>query len=72
MLHITPAERDALRMLAAGAATHGIADHLAMSAPDVESLVRALMVRMGAVSEADLVAVARRRGLLDAGYAAAS
>jgi DNA-binding CsgD family transcriptional regulator len=72
MLHITPAEREALRFLAAGATTEGIADHLAMSVPDVESLVRALMIRMGAVSEADLVAAARRRGLLDAGYAAAS
>jgi DNA-binding CsgD family transcriptional regulator len=72
MLHITPAERDALRLLAAGATAQGIADHLALSAPDVESLVRGLMVRMGAESQADLIAVARRRGLLDAGYAAAS
>jgi len=72
MLHITPAERDVLRLLGAGATIDGIADHLAMSASDVEALVRALMARMGALSEADLVAVARRRGLLDTGYAAAS
>jgi DNA-binding CsgD family transcriptional regulator len=72
MLHITPAERDALRLLAAGATTQAVADGLGMSAPDVETLVRALMVRMGAGSVADAVAAARRRGLVDVRYVAAS
>ena len=71
MLHITPRERDLLRLLGAGATAAGIAQHLEVSASDVESFVRTLMTRMGATSEADLVTVARRRGLLD-GYAAAS
>lgn len=70
MLHITPAERDTLCLLAAGATRERIADHLKMSTPDVESLVGALMVRMGAVSVADAVDAARRRGLVDVRYVA--
>jgi DNA-binding CsgD family transcriptional regulator len=71
MLHITPGERDVLRLLADGATSAGIAGHLGIGVSDVEAFVGALMNRMGAVSEAGLVAAARRRGLLDSSHAAA-
>jgi DNA-binding CsgD family transcriptional regulator len=71
MLHITPDERDTLWLLANGATRARIAGHLGTSVPEVDLLVRALCVRMGAASETDAVAAARRRGLLDGGFAAA-
>ena len=64
MLHITPGELEALRLLASGATTDHIAERLSMTRSDTESLVRALLLRMGAGSEHEAVAAARRRGLL--------
>jgi DNA-binding CsgD family transcriptional regulator len=64
MLHITPSELEALQLLATGATTDHIAARLQMNRSDAESLVRALMVRMGAASERDVIAAARRRGLI--------
>ena len=64
MLRITPSELEALQLLATGATTEHIAARLEMNRSDVESLVRALMVRMGAASEHDAIAAARRRGLI--------
>jgi DNA-binding CsgD family transcriptional regulator len=64
MLHITPSELEALQLLAVGATTDHIADRLRMNRSEVESLVQALMVRMGTASEHDAIAAARRRGLI--------
>jgi DNA-binding CsgD family transcriptional regulator len=64
MLHITPSELEALQLLATGATADHMADRLNMNRSDVESLVRALMARMGATSEHDAIAAARRRGLI--------
>ena len=64
MLHITPAERDALQLLAVDAPRSKIASSLGGSEADVERQLRSLFVRLGAVTSADAVAAASRRGLL--------
>jgi DNA-binding NarL/FixJ family response regulator len=71
MLHITPGERDVLRLLAVGTPRAAIAGHLGTSVPEIESLVRGLCVTMGVASESDAIAAARRRGLLDGSHVAA-
>ena len=64
ILHITPAERQTLQMLADGSPTDAIADHLGVSECEFETRLSALFARMGAASQTAAIAVAVRRGLL--------
>ena len=64
MLQITPEERQALRLLAAGLPADAIAARLATSEFDLQVQLRTLFARMGAASQGDAVKIARRRGLL--------
>jgi DNA-binding NarL/FixJ family response regulator len=63
-LRITPAERDALELLANGKAPHDIARLLDATEGDLETRLTALFSRLGVTSRADAVTVALRRGLL--------
>ena len=67
MLHITPVERAVLQLLADGKATTDIAGRLGISEGAIEALLTLLFERMGAASRLEAVAVALRRGLLNAG-----
>ena len=64
MLHITPSERAALKLLAAGKARHEIADHLQISENGVDAHLAMLFTRMGVAGPAEAVRAAFRRGLL--------
>jgi DNA-binding CsgD family transcriptional regulator len=64
VLHITPSERAALNLLANGVSTSELADRLGISEPEMHAQLTTLFTRMGAVSRADAVAAAFRRGLL--------
>ena len=64
MLHITPWERAALELLAAGTDTSDIANHLGITESEMELRLRTLFARMGAATPADAIAAACRRGLL--------
>jgi DNA-binding NarL/FixJ family response regulator len=64
VLHITPAERTALQLLADGKATEDIAWGLGLSERTVELQLTTLFERMGAASRTEAVAAAWRRGLL--------
>jgi DNA-binding NarL/FixJ family response regulator len=64
VLHITPWERAALELLAAGTTTSDIAGHLGIPEPEMQLRLNTLFARMGAASPADAVSVAARRGLL--------
>jgi DNA-binding NarL/FixJ family response regulator len=64
VLQITPLERTALRLLANGTATNGLADRLGMDAREIEARLDALFARMGVTGRAEALAAAGRRGLL--------
>jgi len=64
VLHITPHERHALRLLAEGEPARTIATRLGTSECELEVQLRTLFARMGAASSADAVSIALRRGLL--------
>lgn len=64
VLHITPDERHALRLLADGQPASMIATRLGTSEFELEGQLRTLFARMGAASPADAVNIALRRGLL--------
>ena len=64
MLHITPAERTALQLLATGIATRELAGRLGLSAFEIDSHLASLFARMGAANRSEAVASATRRGLL--------
>ena len=64
VLHITPHERHALRLLAEGEPARTIATRLGTSEFELEVQMRILFARMGAASSADAVNIALRRGLL--------
>jgi DNA-binding CsgD family transcriptional regulator len=64
MLHITPAERAALQLLADGKTTNEIARRLRIAEPAVGTQLAALYARMGVVTQAEAIATASRRGLL--------
>ena len=66
MLHITPRERAALKLLADGRTTTEIASGLGVSEPAVEEQLTTLFARMGAASRTEAIAAALRRGLLNA------
>jgi DNA-binding NarL/FixJ family response regulator len=64
MIRITPWERFALELLAAGSTTSQIGRHLGVSEDEVEVRLSQLFTKMGAASQAEAVAAASRRGLL--------
>ena len=66
MLHITPWERAALELLAAGTNTRDIASHLGIPETEMQLRLNTLFARMGAATPADAIAAAFRRGLLAA------
>jgi DNA-binding NarL/FixJ family response regulator len=64
VLHITPWDREALRLLARGTEVNQIARHLGLSAGELETNLAALFARMGAANQTEAVAAALKRGLL--------
>lgn len=64
MLHITPWERSALQLLAAGTATDQLATHFGVDEEDVDGRLSALFSKLGAATQTDAVNAALRRGLL--------
>lgn len=64
VLQITPRERAALQLLANGDTPSDVAAGLGISTPEGEVLLKRLFAAMGATTQADAVASARRRGLL--------
>jgi DNA-binding NarL/FixJ family response regulator len=64
VLHITPWERSALELLAAGVNPSEIAGRLGLSEREIQLRLTTLFSRMGASTPADAVAAALRRGLL--------
>ena len=63
-LRITPRERQALQLLAGGQTTIDVAAGLGIGAQEIDALLAALFVAMGAASRAEAIAAAHRRGLL--------
>ena len=64
MLHITPWERSALELLAAGTSTRDMSSRLDIPEPEIQLRLSTLFARMGAATPADAIASAFRRGLL--------
>ena len=64
VLHITPSERTALELLAAGAAVHEIARRFGASEPDLETHLASLFSRLGVATRTEAITEAHRRGLL--------
>jgi DNA-binding CsgD family transcriptional regulator len=67
VLHITPSERVALELLAAGMATDELAGRLGLRTCEIDAHLASLFARMGAASRTEAVAFAMRRGLLSSG-----
>ena len=63
-LRITPRERQALKLLASGQTTTGVAAGLGMGTHEIDTLLDRLFAAMGAASRTEAVAAAQRRGLL--------
>ena len=64
VLHITPGERAALRLLAEGKSRRELAASLEVSEPEVEARLMALFRRMGVKTEREAAAECVKRGLL--------
>jgi DNA-binding NarL/FixJ family response regulator len=64
MIQITPWERTALELLAAGRTPSQIGRHLGTGDDEVELRLSRLFTKMGAATQAEAVAAASRRGLL--------
>jgi len=67
VLQITPSERIALELLAAGIATNELASRLGLSTCEIDGHLASLFARMGAASRTEAVAFAIRRELLSSG-----
>src|SRR5215471_12324833 len=65
ILQITPSDREALRLLAAGHSNDDVALGLGISARAIEAQLVKLFAAMGAATPAEAVAAAHRRGLLE-------
>ena len=63
-LHITPAERAALELLATGSPAGEVARLLDATEADLETCLAALFSRLGVTNRADAVRAASRRGLI--------
>ena len=61
---ITPWERSALELLAAGTTASQMCRRLGASLDEVEERLAMLFAKMGAATQAEAVAAASRRGLL--------
>lgn len=72
MLQITPQERTTLLLLANGISARELADRFGVTLDDMEARLTTLFARMGAASRDEAIAVAWRRGLIDAHPAAGS
>ena len=64
MLQITPSDREALRLLAAGRSNNDVAAGLGISTREVEAQLTRLFAAMGAATQGEALAAAQRRGLL--------
>jgi NarL family two-component system response regulator YdfI len=64
VLHITPADRVALQLLANGTAAIEIANNLGLPEAELESHLTTLFARLGAASRSEAIAIALKRGLL--------
>lgn len=64
VLHITPRERAALRLMADGKATGEIASRLGISEWSLDAHLATLFERLGARSRSEAIGAAARRGLL--------
>jgi len=63
-VRLTPREREVLELLSEGAANRAIAAQLVIAEPTVKGHVRSLLEKLGASSRLEVVALARRTGLL--------
>jgi DNA-binding NarL/FixJ family response regulator len=64
VLQITPSERQALQLIAQGAAMGHICAMLGLAASDIDPYLAVLFEKFGATSRAGAIAAADRRGLL--------
>ncbi|SFB32705.1 two component transcriptional regulator, LuxR family [Amycolatopsis marina] len=62
---LTPREHEALVLLASGATTEQIAEKLRLAKNTVRNHIQRVLVKLGAHSKLEAVAVARREGLID-------
>jgi RNA polymerase sigma factor (sigma-70 family) len=62
--HLTPREREVLELVAEGMSNRAIAERLGNSEHTVKFHVSSLLGKLGAVTRAELVAIAIRRGLI--------
>lgn len=63
-VRLTPRQREVLGLLDEGVTARGIAARLGLSEPTVRNHIRGLLCRLGAHSQLEVVAEARRRGML--------
>lgn len=63
-IYLTRREREVLELLAEGAANRAIGARLVIAEPTVKGHVRSLLEKLGATSRLEVVALARREGLL--------
>src|SRR5215831_2007039 len=66
LLQITPGERHALRLIAQGKAFREVGQCLGVPQSEVGLHLTALFAKLGAQSEAEAIAEASRRGIVDA------
>jgi len=66
LLQITPGERHALRLIAQGKAFREVGQCLGVPQSEVGLHLTALFAKLGARSEAEAIAEASRRGIVDA------
>jgi DNA-binding CsgD family transcriptional regulator len=64
VLHITPRERAALRLLANGLSTNDLARRFGVSEYEMDAHLNTLFARMGAAGRTEAIVAAARRGLL--------
>lgn len=62
--HLTPREREVLELIAEGLSNRAIAERLGNSENTVKFHVSSLLGKLGAVTRAELVGIAMRRGLI--------
>jgi DNA-binding NarL/FixJ family response regulator len=64
ILRITPWERDALQLLADGHTRNKLSRYFGLSASVIDFRLEELFASMGAATQTEAIAVARKRGLL--------
>lgn len=63
-IHVTPRERDVLQLLAQGASNRMIATRLVLSETTIKGYIHTLLSKFDAGSRLEIVAIARRRGMI--------